>query len=45
MIPERDPGTTLGLFLLSSFDEWEPPPPDLLERVKSGLTSNSGDNR
>ncbi len=44
-LPDRDPGTRLGLFLLSNFDEWEPPTPDLLERVMSGLTSKSGENR
>ncbi|NQE66276.1 hypothetical protein NG2371_00717 [Nocardia gamkensis] len=44
-LPEREPGTGLGLFLLSAFDEWEPPTPDLLERVVSGLTSKWGDNR
>lgn len=47
-LPERDPGARLGLFLLSSFDEWEPPTPDLLERVLSGLndssSSKSGDS-
>lgn len=40
-LPERDPGARLGLFLLSSFDEWEPPTPDLLERVMSGLNNSN----